>query len=303
MEQTSAREAGRSDRPRAIQQSMVDVGIKRGSGETVIALAQVASVPADPMRNLEKAIDCISVAQAAGAHILVFPELFLHGCSSDVSFTELAETVPGPTTARLEAEAKRTGLHIVMGMARTDEDMPFGVYNSACFVGPTGLIGYYDKVHLATHPAGDKQGLSESASFSPGYQAPVFHTDLGRVAIQVCYDAWFPELSRTYALSGAELNVIVAAGLERSQERWSAIVRTRAVENLLPTVFCNAVGHAGDLKFFGASSIVDAFGDVTVEGAADSELVLVGRVDLQQTSRVRRQRRVFTDRRPDVYHL
>ena len=267
------------------------------TGPTIkVALAQLNSVLGDNSANLRRAEEYIDRAASAGCDLVMFPELYLQGYRADHLFVETAEPVPGPTTRRLDELARERGMYIVMGMGRLEETFPHLVYNSLCFVGPEGLLGYYDKVHLGTfHP------YIEGVYFAPGRRAPVFDTRFGRVSIQICYDSWFPELTRTYALKGSLLKLVISAGQSVSEDAWKTMLRARSMENAFPSVYCNVVGRQKDFSFFGGSKIVSAAGNVTTEAKLDEEDFVVGTVDVDEALRIRRHWLLFRERTPSVY--
>lgn len=129
-----------------------------------IGLAQLNSVIGDSAANLERAEEYIARAAAAGCDLVMFPELYLQGYRADDLYADIAEPIPGPTTQRLAELAERHGLYIVMGMGRREDEFPHLVYNSLCFVGPEGLLGSYDKVHLGTFTPTSKGSTLRRAS-------------------------------------------------------------------------------------------------------------------------------------------
>ena len=261
-----------------------------------VGLVQLNSELGNPQANLERAMSYIARAAEQGADLVMFPELYLGGYRADELNATTAEPVPGPTTERLLAEARKHDLYIVMGMARLEEDYPHLVYNSLCFVGPGGMVEYYDKIHLGTfHP------YIEGVYFAPGHRAPVFDTRLGRVSLQICYDACFPELTRTYAVKGSVVNLVISAGPSVAKDTWKIILQARSLENLFPSVYCNVVGAQKDFTFFGGSKIVNASGVVTAEAKFDEEDFIVGTVDVAEAILLRRQWLMFRERRPDLY--
>ena len=261
-----------------------------------VGLAQLNSELGDNSANLHRAEEYIDRAAGEGCDLVMFPELYLQGYRADDLFVDTAEPVPGPTTHRLEELARKHDLYIVMGMGRLEESFPHLVYNSLCFVGPEGLLGYYDKVHLGTfHP------YIEGVYFAPGRRAPVFDTRFGRVSLQICYDSWFPELTRAYALQGSLLNLVISAGPSGSEDAWKTMLRARSMENAFPSVYCNTVGRQKDFSFFGGSKIVSAAGKVTIEAKLDEEDFVVGTVDLDEALRIRRHWLLFRERNPAVY--
>src|SRR5262245_10018829 len=108
-----------------------------GSVKTVrVALAQLNSELGDSAANLHRAEGYIARAAAEQCDLVMFPELYLQGYRADDLFVDVAEPVPGPATARLEALARHHDMYVVMGMGRLEESFPHLIYNSLCFVGP-----------------------------------------------------------------------------------------------------------------------------------------------------------------------
>jgi predicted amidohydrolase len=263
-----------------------------------VALAQLNSTIGDSATNLDRAMEYIAKAGEAGADLVMFPELYLQGYRVDDKTALTAEPVPGPTSEKLIQAARKHNLYIIMGMARLEEHFPFLTYNSLCFVGPEGLVddGYYDKIHLGTfHP------YIEGVYFAPGRKTPVFDTRLGRLSVQICYDVSFPELTRTYALEGSLVNLVISAGPSVAVDSWRILLQARSMENLMPSVYCNVVGWQKEFSFFGGSKIVSAMGQVTTEAKIDEEDFIIGKVDIAQSILLRRQWLYFRERRPDLY--
>ena len=261
-----------------------------------VGLAQLNSKLGDSGANLERALPYIAEAAGQGADLVMFPELYLQGYRADELNATTAEPIPGPTTERLLAEARRHDIYVVMGMARLEEDYPHLVYNSLCFVGPEGMVESYDKIHLGTfHP------YIEGVYFAPGQRTPVFDTRFGRVSLQICYDACFPELTRAYAVMGSVVNLVISAGPSVAKDSWRVLLQARSLENLFPSVYCNVVGAQKDFTFFGGSKIVNASGVVTDEAKLDEEDFIVGTVDVAEAVLLRRQWLMFRERRPDLY--
>src|SRR5207244_786284 len=75
-----------------------------------------------------------------------------------------------------------------------------------------GLVGKYRKIHLPTHTV-----FEERRYYRPGQEAPVFSIPLGTIGLTICYDLYFPELTRLQALAGAQLIICISAspGLRR----------------------------------------------------------------------------------------
>ncbi len=111
------------------------------------------------------------------------------------SLKEVAEPIPGPTTQRLAAAAKKNKLWVVAGLTEVEGAR---LYNTAILLDRNGaLAGKYRKIHLPREEW--QQGVT------PGFAYPVFPTDFGPVAIQICYDYFYPEAAQAFAHNGARV--------------------------------------------------------------------------------------------------
>jgi len=145
-------------------------------------------------RNWELFCEQIDAAGRLGLDIVCLPEMLtLIGTGRSVA--DGAEPIPGPSTERLGAAARKNHLWVVAGLAERDGDR---IYNTAVLLDRAGqLAGKYRKVHLPREEW--KQGIT------PGHEYPVFRTDFGVIAMQICYDWFFPEPEALFARQGAEV--------------------------------------------------------------------------------------------------
>jgi len=155
---------------------------------------------ADKEANLRRMEQALEETHRAGAMLTIFPECALAGYCYD-SLDECrpyAEPVPGPSTRRLAATAKRLGVYVVFGLLEADGDR---VFNACALVGPEGVIGNYRKVHLPY--------LGIDRFTTPGDRGFAVHDAGGlRIGMNICYDGAFPEAARVMALDGADLIVL-----------------------------------------------------------------------------------------------
>ena len=156
-------------------------------GKIKLALAQISSKRESKRENLLKIEKLTLKAKQQGADLIIFPEMSLTGYVLLDQVYELAETIPGPSTQKIEALAKKTGMHIVFGMPELSEKTQATVFNTAVCVGPQGLIGKYRKMYLPTHSV-----FEEKRYFRPGYETAAFQTELGNIGLTICYDVFFP---------------------------------------------------------------------------------------------------------------
>src|SRR5674476_110720 len=175
-------------------------------GKIKLALAQISSKRESKRDNLFKIEKLTLKAKQQGADLIIFPEMSLTGYVLLDQVYELAETIPGPSTLKIEALAKKTGMHIVFGMPELSEKTQATIFNTAVCVGPQGLIGKYRKMYLPNHSV-----FEEKRYFRPGYEAAVFQTELGNIGLTICYDVSFPEVYRLIRLMGAKLIICISA--------------------------------------------------------------------------------------------
>ena len=190
-----------------------------------LLLAQTGPKLGNKERNLRQISEQASKARKKNADLLVFPELHLTGYTMRDEVSHLAESIPGPSTRKVETLAREHGVHIVFGMPEESE-VKGVIHNSAVFVGPKGLVGRYRKIHLPTHSV-----FEERRYYRPGQEASVFKTDIGIIGLIICYDLYFPELTRLQALQGAELVVCISASPGLRRRFFEGFCLSRAMEN------------------------------------------------------------------------
>jgi N-carbamoylputrescine amidase len=236
----------------------------------------------------------------------------------------LAESIPGPSTAKLSEIARK--LHVAI-VASLFERRAAGLYhNTAVTLNADGAIAsVYRKMHIPDDPL-----YYEKYYFAPGdlgFQA--VDTAFGRVGTLVCWDQWFPEGARLTALKGAEvLFYPTAIGWHPAEkdefgaaqyDAWQTIQRAHAIANGVYVAGVNRVGlehgevklphgdilgnRAGGpgLEFWGGSFLADPFGRVIAKASHEKEEILIGEVDLALMEDTRRNWPFLRDRRIDAY--
>ena len=166
------------------------------------ALAQANPALGDVKANLAVVLDAL---RRESADLVVFPELYLSGYLVRDGLRHAAQRLDGPVVRELEAACRATGKHLVVGLPRQGEATGI-LHNSLVLVGPEGLVGHYDKVYLPTFSV-----FEEDLYFKEGSRLPVFDTPLGRIGLTICYDLFFPEVTKALALKGADVIVCASA--------------------------------------------------------------------------------------------
>ena len=261
--------------------------------QLTIALAQMAITPGRPDLNEAEARRLAAQAAAAGAGLLLLPELWPTGYDL-VRAADYAAPLDGGHFALMAGIARAHHLY-VLGTAL--EANPAGrPYNTAALYTPDGQrAASYRKVHLFA-PMGEVDHLS------PGDALPIFDLPWGRTALAICYDLRFPEIWRRYTQAGAHLILIPAEWPIRRVEHWRLLLKARAVENQLFVAGCNRAGQGPDAPepFGGHSAVIDPWGQVLVEGDLEPGLFLAT-LDMDRVADCRRTFPWLNDRRPDLY--
>lgn len=261
-----------------------------------VSLAQISFKCGDKVANIKKIEKLVSKAKEQAADLVVFPELSLTGYVVRDQIYELAETIPGPSTKIIGEIARKAKVHVVFGMPELSEKAQATVYNSAVLVGPDGFIGKYRKMYLPTHSV-----FEEKRYFRPGYQTAVFDTKLGKVGLIICYDIFFPEVSRLARLAGAQLIVCISASPAVRKTFFEALTVARAIENTAFLAYVNLVGIEDGLQFWGGSRLIGPNGKILVQAKYDDEDLVTCDVDYTDIRPVETFVPTLKDLRPELF--
>ncbi len=218
-----------------------------------------------PENNLKLWCEQIDAAGKLGLDIVCLGETITR-VGTNASLEDVAEPIPGPTTQRLGEAAKNNHLWVVASLSERVEDI---VYNTAVLIDRQGRVaGTYRKIHLPREEW--KQGVR------PGSEYPVFDTDFGRVAIQICYDWFFPEPTAIFAMKGAEVILAPTWGDTLpdadGKVNGETVFRVRARDNgvyMVPSVYD------------GSSLVIDPMGRILASNAGKTG-VFWAEVDLNK---------------------
>lgn len=266
-----------------------------------VACCQIAPEVGDAAGNRRRAREAVRAAVAAGARLVVLPELCTSGYAfdSEEEARGLAQPAEGGALGDWADEAAAGDAVVVGGFAEAGDDGL--VYNSAVVVDASGVLAVYRKLHLWDR---------EKLVFEPGREpAPVVETRVGRIGVVICYDLYFPELVRGLALGGAELIALPTnsprlprPGCERPME--VTITAAQAHLNRIFFAVCDRCGPERGVEWVGGSVVCDENGWV-VAGPPDdfgSGIVLADCDLARARDKAWGERNdVFGDRRPEVY--
>lgn len=263
-----------------------------------VTLAQRAPALGDKEANLKAMEKDILAAGKKGSDLVMFGELHLTGYRIKDRVSRLAELASGPSIKRIKKAAKKAGCHVLFGFPERDERLRGIIYNSAALVRPKGEPEVYRKWFLPNFGP-----FEEKIHYTPGKGVKVFDTDIGRIGVFICYDIFFPELAKAYALMGAELLAVLSAAPSSSRFFFEHLAQARAIENAVPLAYCNRVGVEEGLKFFGGSVLVGARGGIIAKAKVYEEELLTADVDLAEADFARFHRPTVRDTRAELFEL
>ncbi|MFI6129297.1 carbon-nitrogen hydrolase family protein [Micromonospora sp. NPDC051141] len=262
-----------------------------------VAAVQAQPVPGDVAGNARAAARL--VGRAAGARVVVLPELFLPAyhpptLGADPAGTDVTAGPDGRVDdVRLDplrAAARDGGAAVVIGAAVRHPDRRRTI--SSLVVDPTGTVtAAYDKQQLWS---------GERELFDAGRRGATLVVDGWRFGLGICYDGCFPEHGRAAAGDGAHGYLCPSGYLAGSAHRRDLYYAARALDNTMFVVFANAVGGADPWRFNGGAAVYDPEGRPLARGADTGEDVLVATLDPAVLAATRATHTMLLDRLPDA---
>jgi len=242
-----------------------------------VALAQVTQRQftndlTEYTREIEKNLSGSSETQ-----MVVYPELHLFGSDTSAkALQEIAQSLDSKFVADLGEIAKRFGIWLIPGSI-VEPAPDNGVYNTALVFNPAGeLVSFYRKI-FPWRP---------SEPFTMGSEFSVFELPgLGRVGLNICYDIWFPEITRQLTWMGAELivNLVRTTTPDRKQEL--VLVQASSIVNQVYILSINAAAPIA----VGRSIVTDPDGDIVEQALDDSNLFIYTDIDFDRVAQIRSQ--------------
>ena len=298
------------------------------ASEVPVSLARVDEPAAAPVRvalvqhhwredagELQQALrGGIEQAAKAGAQVVFLPELTLSRYPADTlpegAPDQTAESLgDGPTFTFAAQAAKDFGVYVHASLFEKAPEADGRGLNTAILVSPDGeLVARTRKTHIPI-----TAGYYEDKYFRPGpsdnaYPVVTLDDPSVKLGMPTCWDEWFPEVARSYALGGAQLLAYpTAIGSEPdhpefdTQPLWQHTIVGHAIANGVFVVVPNRTGSEGLITFYGSSFIADPYGRVLVQAPRDTEAVLVADLDLAQGKDWIDLFPFLSTRRPDTY--
>ncbi|MFO1037945.1 MAG: NAD+ synthase [Geminicoccaceae bacterium] len=245
------------------------------SASFTIALAQCNPTVGDIDGNTALVRSMRAEAAAAGADLVVFPELVLVGYPpEDLVLKPALCDFAREAVAKLAADTGDGGPAMVVGAPWRDGEK---LYNAAFL-----LAGGRIEAWRAKHELPNYGVFDEKRVFAPGpVPGPVvLRTARGhslRIGLMVCEDMWFEDVAEGLTESGAELLLVVNGSPfdEDKMEQRLQLAVTRVTESGLPLLYVNQVGGQDELVFDGASFALDADRRLVAQGRSFVSELLV----------------------------
>jgi predicted amidohydrolase len=252
-----------------------------------VAIAQTPNELGDKQENLRRMEKCLDEQEA---DVYVFGELFVTGYMCRDLLPRLAENVDGKSVSRIQGMAEERSCSIVFGMPLWSEEVPGLLHNCALAVGPDGSVQKYEKVNLANFGP-----FEERFYFTPGQTPVMFDVQGAQFGVCICYDVFFPELIKSYAVQGAKGLICISASPSTSREQFERVLPARATENTMYTIYSNLVGAQLNMVFFGGGQAYGPRGNLLVRNQYFKHQVQVIEFDPREIEIARRMRPTLRD--------
>ncbi|RMF93211.1 MAG: hydratase [Candidatus Schekmanbacteria bacterium] len=279
-------------------------GEREKGKESLVKVAAIQMEPeiANREKNVNESLRLIKEAVKKGVKLAILPELCNTGYiyNSRQEAFACAEPVPdGPTSKAWMKAAKDGDIYICAGITEREENR---LYNTVAVFGPEGFLGRYRKTHLWNE---------EKMWFTPGDVGyPVFELPFGKIGCRICYDGWFPEITRIYMAQGVDIvcdstNWVIVPGIQTPEKPAAAYTaQALSLMSSMYTICADRIGVERGCTYLGNSCIIDPAGNFVAGPASfDKPEVVVAEINVM-AARYKHWSEFnnpLTDRRTDLY--
>jgi NAD+ synthase (glutamine-hydrolysing) len=261
-----------------------------------VTIGQINTTNGDIDGNVAKILSAIETAKADGADIIVFPEVCIHGYTSQDWFQD--RDIINASLEPLDRIIPATeGLTAILGTIRPNTEREGRrLFNSAAVISNGRSVRFVDKTLLPEYDVFDDPRYFEPETDPNGIVEITCRDGRShKIGVVVCEDFWNDKTfwkDRLYENDptdivierGAELIVALnASPYNKGKIRLRCeMVSHRARENRVPIVFVNLVGGNDGIIFDGASLVADEEGDIILQAAAFEEFVETVELDVRK---------------------
>jgi NAD+ synthase (glutamine-hydrolysing) len=229
-----------------------------------IAVAQINTTVGDFAGNAERLRRAVDGARAAGARLVVAPEMALCGYPAEDLWLR-DEFCEAATAELMRLATSCLDVGLVVGYPHREGRTR---YNAAALLRGGRVERVYFKQKLPNYSVFD-----EKRYFEPGVGSCVVEVEGRKVGITICEDLWFPEPAAAAKAAGADMLVSInASPFHRAQlaERYQKM-GARVKETGLPLLYVHGVGGQDELVFDGQSFALDGEGGIAYQGESFRE--------------------------------
>lgn len=229
------------------------------------------------------------------ADLVVFPEMFLTGYTLGRDVVSLSQTISNEYFERIGSLCGSSSKYALLGFPESSSFVRGQIHNSAALIGPEGLEGVYRKNHLV-----DFGPFEEWSYFTPGDEPFMFEIEGYSFGVIICYDIFFPELTKHYAINGADGVICISASPAMTRPYFEAVMKARAIENTIYFFYSNLVGFDSRMDFWGGAEIIDPRGKTLAKAPYFQEAKISTVIDPTIISKVRIARPTLRDTKPEM---
>jgi len=230
------------------------------------------------------------------ADMYIFGETTITGYRCKDELRNLTETVTGPSIEALKKVAMDKDVYLIFGMPLKHQKFKGVVQNVAVLIHPNGHVDIYEKWYLPTFGP-----FVEKLYFDEGEHLPVFQTKFGKIGLLICYDLYFPEIPKAYALQGADIIICISASPTTTRTYFETLLPARAIETTTFFIYSNIVGTQEDLVFWGGSQAYNPFGKQIMKAPYHEESIVTFTIDTTELQLARANRPTLRDNRAQIY--
>lgn len=244
----------------------------------------------DFKKNLKHSFELAHAAVHKGAHMIAYPETFLHRGGAS-HFKEVADDTER-VIHKFQHMACMSRVPILLGSILEKSKKRGRYFTSSLLISDKGqIIAKYRKLHLFDVKTPGRLSFHESDKIDPGTTVESVSLFGIQFGFAICYDVRFPELFRKLALAGAEVIFVPSNFVhETGKAHWHSLLRSRAIENQVFIVAPAQVGKnpVTHVQSYGHSLIVDPWGKILREGSGSRPEVVVAEIDTAEAHELRR---------------
>jgi len=256
-----------------------------------VTLAQKKHKIGEKEKNL-KTIE--KTAEEEETDLLIFPEMFLTGYSlRDRTWYE-AEEIPGPSSKEISRAAVENDMNIICGMPERGKN-DGRLRNTALLATTEGRLQKYRKTYLPNFgPFQDKR------YFGSDDDIPVFETPIGKIGMLICYDVFFPEITKTMAQKEVDIIAVISASPSTTRKYFERVISTRAIETTSYLFYSNLVGREENMYFWGGATAISPKGEIIDKASYFEEDMVATEIESEALEDARRNRPVLNDTRKEL---